>query len=232
MNSQNKNILIGGLLAIVLVMAVGYAAFATQLNITGTASISSNWDVHFDKAACTGYTDQAGCAANVAAAKTFAGGSLPTGTLFYGSGNAPLTATVHADLNQPGDSVTFTLDIINAGSLNATAAAPTLSGTGFTINGLTATKGNIKFTVTAPATNPLPHTTGNTTTMTVKAEFIDTHEAVEAHCEDYDGQTAPATEEACTTANGTWVPAQAATTGNTQAQNSGELTIALNYTQS
>ena len=28
---KNKNILIGGLLAIVLIMAVGYAAFATQL---------------------------------------------------------------------------------------------------------------------------------------------------------------------------------------------------------
>ena len=196
MNSQNKNILIGGLLAIVLVMAVGYAAFATQLNITGTASITSNWDVHFNKAAQV--------AGDVVAAKTFSGGSLPTGTITYGNGDAPLTATVSANLNQPGDSVTFTLRIINAGSLSATAAAPTLSGTGFTINGLVATKGHIKFEVTAPATNPLPPTTGNTTTMTVKATFIDTG-----------GETD-----------------SSGTTGNMVAESSGDLTIAINYTQS
>ena len=224
MNAQNKNILIGGLLAIVLVMAVGYAAFATQLNITGTASITSNWDVHFDSASQV--------SGDVVAAKTFSGGSLPTGTLTYGSGAAPLTATVHADLNQPGDSVTFTLRIINAGSLNATAATPTLSGSGFDINGLVATKGHIKFTVTAPATNPLPHTSGNTTTMTVKAEFIDTNAATEASCTDYTGAEEPTTEQACEAADGTWHPAQAATTGNMTSESSGDLTIAINYTQS
>ena len=193
MNAQNKNILIGGLLAIILVMAVGYAAFATQLNITGTASITSNWDVHFNKTAQV--------SGDVVAAKTFSGGSLPTGTITYGNGDKPLTATVHADLNQPGDNVTFTLRIINAGSLSATAGTPTLSGTGFTINGLTATKGHIKFDVTAPVTNPLA--ASGTTTMTVKATFIDTG-----------GET-----------NGS------GTTGNMVAENSGDLTIAINYTQ-
>ena len=46
MNKNRKNIIIGGLLALVLVMAVGYAAFATNLNITGTSTIDSKWDVH------------------------------------------------------------------------------------------------------------------------------------------------------------------------------------------
>ena len=46
MDTKNKNVLIGGLLAIVFVMAVGYAAFATQLNITGSANVTSTWDVH------------------------------------------------------------------------------------------------------------------------------------------------------------------------------------------
>ena len=36
---HNKNILIGGLIAIVVVMVSGYAAFATQLNINGTAKV-------------------------------------------------------------------------------------------------------------------------------------------------------------------------------------------------
>ena len=218
MNAQNKNILIGGLLAIVLVMSVGYAAFATQLNINGTATITSTWDVHFNSAAQV--------AGDVTPAKTFAGGSLPSGTLTYASGDKPLSATIHADLNQPGDTVTFTLRIINAGSLNATAATPTLSGTGLTINGLVATKNNIKFTVTTPSPNPLPHTTGNTATMTVVAEFIDT---VAAHCTGYTGGSAPTTPGDCTTAGGTWVPA---TTGNMTGYSSGDLTISINYTQS
>ena len=178
MTPQNKNILIGGLIAIVLVMAVGYAAFATQLQITGTAQITSSWDVHFDKTAQV--------AGDVLPAKTFSGGSMPTGTITYGAADKPLNATVEANLKQPGDSVTFTLRIINGGSLSATAGTPTLTGTGFDINGLTATKGHIKFTVTAPATNPLPPTTGNTTTMTVKATFIDT-----PTCTGYTGDTAP-----------------------------------------
>ena len=40
--------LLGGLLAIVLVMAVAFAAFSTSLNITGNASITSSWNVGFD----------------------------------------------------------------------------------------------------------------------------------------------------------------------------------------
>ena len=46
METKHKNALIGALLAVVFVMAVGYAAFAQQLTINGSASISSSWDVH------------------------------------------------------------------------------------------------------------------------------------------------------------------------------------------
>ena len=66
-----------------------------------------------------------------------------------------------------------------------------------------ATKGHIKFEVTAPATNPLPPTTGNTTTMTVKATFIDTSGEADG----------------------------SGTTGNMVSESSGDLTIAINYTQ-
>ena len=54
MEGKNKNILIGTLLAVVFVMAVGYAAFAQQLTINGTATINSSWDVHFDQTKTTG----------------------------------------------------------------------------------------------------------------------------------------------------------------------------------
>ena len=46
MESKHKNALIVALVAVVLVMAVGYAAFAQNLIINGSAEITSTWDVH------------------------------------------------------------------------------------------------------------------------------------------------------------------------------------------
>ena len=54
MESKHKNVLIGALLAVVFVMAVGYAAFAQQLTINGSAEITSNWHVGFDTSKTTG----------------------------------------------------------------------------------------------------------------------------------------------------------------------------------
>ena len=44
------------LLAVVFVMAIGYAAFSQQLTINGTASIDSSWDVHIEDIAVNGTT--------------------------------------------------------------------------------------------------------------------------------------------------------------------------------
>lgn len=44
-NSTQRNYIIVGLYAILVIMAVGYAAFASQLKISGTSNISSNWSV-------------------------------------------------------------------------------------------------------------------------------------------------------------------------------------------
>ncbi|MBQ9011469.1 MAG: hypothetical protein IJ093_02350 [Bacilli bacterium] len=170
---NNKNLIIGSLLAIVLVMTVAFAAFSTQLSITSSATTTANaWCVGFDK---TKTSTTSGVVATVTgknAANTTMS-TAPTGTVAYsgtacGTNYQP-TATLTTTLNQPGDSVTFTLTIKNNGSLKAALAAPTLSGTGLTGSGLTRTKGNIKFTVTAPATTLA---TAATTTMTVKAEFV------------------------------------------------------------
>lgn len=100
MEQKSKNILIGGLIAIVLVMAVGYAAFATQLNIGGTASVTSSWDVHI---------------------KSIAPGT-PVGTAVNKSasvGGSKLTATFETDLATPGDALTYTVEVENSGSLDA-----------------------------------------------------------------------------------------------------------------
>ena len=157
---KNKNVLIGGLLAIVLVMAVGYAAFATQLNINGTAEITSKWDVHMVDGTTT-------------PASTM--GTTPTGTLTVAEGG--LAATFSASLTSPGDTVTFTVPVKNVGTLDASLSGITLSSDteGMVVDnvGLTAVSkdGNIKYTVTSPGTATLTKETG-TANLVVKAEYV------------------------------------------------------------
>ena len=101
METKHKNALIGGLLAIVFVMAVGYAAFATQLNIEGTANITSKWDVHIKSIT-------AGSPIGTATSKTA-----------YVDETDRLSATFETDLVAPGDSLTYTIEVENSGTLPA-----------------------------------------------------------------------------------------------------------------
>ena len=182
MKAKQKSTLIGALLAVVFVMAVGYAAFAQRLQINGTAQITSNWDVHFDDTYKTGGTNAA--TAITTHTGTLVGGATastaPTGTLTYDSSNT--TATLSVSLTQPGDYVTFTLKPTNYSTgLNARASgncilAPGTGETGLTVNGLTATKGHIKFTVTNTTNTLQPNATAAASsfdTITVKAEYTD-----------------------------------------------------------
>jgi len=100
MEQRHKNMLIGGLLAIVLIMAVGYAAFATQLNINGTANITSNWDVHIESITPG---EPVGSAKNIAT-------SVDEGKL---------SAEFETELVAPGDSITYTIVVKNNGNLDA-----------------------------------------------------------------------------------------------------------------
>ena len=162
MENKNKNVLIGALLAVVFVMAVGYAAFAQQLTINGTAEITSKWDVHMKDGSVTPL------AGNTAA-------TAPTGTLTVADGG--LKADFTANLVSPGDTVTFTVPIVNEGTIDAVLDTITLSSTTADMvidnTGLTATTkdGNIKYTVTSPGTATLVNTTG-TANVVVKAEYV------------------------------------------------------------
>ena len=162
MESKHKNALIGALLAVVFVMAVGYAAFAQQLTINGSAEITSTWDVTFDET-------KTGGAGVIDATAGIASGKTPTGTVGYDNGNH--NANISATLYQPGDTVLFTLTIKNNGTIPATIGAPTVAMDGDEADEpLIARKGNIQFTVTAADTKTLNQ--NDTVTMTVKAEFI------------------------------------------------------------
>ena len=166
MESKHKNALIGALLAVVFVMAVGYAAFAQTLTINGSATIDSTWDVHFDGSKTEG-------AGIVDAEAGLEGATAPDGgRISYTDTNhkANLSATLH----QPGDKVTYTLTILNTGSIDAALHEPVLTVEGATAGtGLTQSKGNIQFTVQGLAEGTsLPKTSGSTTVKVI-AEYID-----------------------------------------------------------
>lgn len=174
MEARHKNALIVALVAVILVMAIGYAAFAQTLTINGNATVSDvteNWNVHYDTTKTTG--------AGVVDATMGSGGTTaPTGTVSYdGTGQ---TATVKATLNQPGDTVKFTLTIKNDGTINAALGTPVVAPTSGSDedsgNPLVVKQGNIIFTVTAPVASTIAG--GSETTMTVTATFDTNAESV------------------------------------------------------
>ncbi|MBQ9011542.1 MAG: hypothetical protein IJ093_02715, partial [Bacilli bacterium] len=141
---KQKNLIIGSLLAVLLVMTIGYAAFSTNLIINGTSSINSNWCVGFDSTKTTAYTATAG----------ITGGTVPTGSMTYSGSTCQTSYKTNASLSatflQPGDKIVYTLTIANKGSLDASIDSITVDNVAKTST-FTTTKGNIKFTVTMPA---------------------------------------------------------------------------------
>lgn len=160
MESKSKNILVASLLAIILVMGVGYAAFTQQLQINGTATITSTWDVHMTQTGAS-------------ATPTSSTGS--TGTVNVTSGS---TATINAELVSPGDTIRYVIPIENKGTIDASLTELVLSGDGLDISGnisATSDSGNIRFTVTSPTVDPLVANTG-TDNIVVVAEYVDKSE--------------------------------------------------------
>ncbi len=158
MESKNNNLLIIALLAIIVVMGVGYAAFTQQLTINGTATINSSWDVHMTQTGAT-------------ATPTSSTGSNGSVTVNGGG----LTATINAELISPGDTIRYVIPIENKGTIDAKLTELVLSGEGLNITGntsATSNSGNIRFTVTSPTVDPLVAGTG-TDNIIVVAEYVD-----------------------------------------------------------
>ena len=101
MNKRRKNnYIILGLCAVLVLMGIGYAAFSSQLNITGTSNITSNWDVRITniESELSGATDV----------------SEPT----YDNTNG-MYASFHTGLSKPGDYALYTITIENRGDIDA-----------------------------------------------------------------------------------------------------------------
>lgn len=101
--NDKKNFIIAGLLTIILLMVVVYAAFATQLNIKGNALISSTWNIQITDISVKEKSDSAEDDDKVTS---------------YNNENG-LTAIFKANLSTPGDSITYDVTIKNLGTLDA-----------------------------------------------------------------------------------------------------------------
>lgn len=150
---DNKNLTVGMLLAAICIMAVGYAALAQQLQIRGTIEIDGSWDIHLENLTNTN--------------KTATTTVLNTTSIEEGN----VSANIDVEFLQPGDNATFTIDIVNAGTIDAKL-------NGLTVTPQTESDGEdvteeITWTVSGIAVNDvIPATSGsNTKTVTVYVEY-------------------------------------------------------------
>ena len=98
-NTRQRNYIILGLCGVLLIMAVGYAAFRTQLNIKGTSNITSEWEVlitNIQSQVINGTPTDA---------------ETPNHT--------ETTANFSTNLYSPGDKMRYTVTVENRGSIDA-----------------------------------------------------------------------------------------------------------------
>lgn len=105
MNTRAKNTLLIVLIIGLVSMTVAYAALSTTLRIGSSAKIaSSRWDIHFENL------------------NLVTNASSNTGTVITPAQIQPNTTQISGlvvDLKKPGDSVSYTFDIVNSGDINA-----------------------------------------------------------------------------------------------------------------
>lgn len=103
MKKSKKNYVAIVLVVLLLALAVGYAAFSSQLTISGTAKANGKWDVKFK--------------ANSASATQSIVTGTATNTAEINSDGTAMTVTVN--LATPGDGSNISVVVENTGSIDA-----------------------------------------------------------------------------------------------------------------
>ncbi|MBR3898141.1 MAG: BspA family leucine-rich repeat surface protein [Bacilli bacterium] len=160
---DKRNYLIIGLCAVVVAMAVGFAAFSSQLNINGTSEVTGSWCVGFDTSKTTDYVATPGITGAAEPSASIAFDGISCGNANYKTG-----ANLSASFKQPGDMVNYTLTIKNDSSVDAKIDSIVVGDKKINIE-KTYTEGNIKFIIGMPLDTSL--SSGESTTMNVKIQF-------------------------------------------------------------
>ena len=104
-NSTQRNYIIIGLCAILVIMGVGYAAFSSQLKITGTSKIDSNWNIQI-----TGI--------DTILPSQMGNADIPEGYNKTEPTYTPTTATFNAGFELPGSMIGYMVEVSNLGSID------------------------------------------------------------------------------------------------------------------
>lgn len=155
MNNKIQNIVLGVLAVGLIGITIAYASLSQNLTINGTAKVAAaTWDVHFE-------TMSAGAATGYA--------TLPTSGKLAISGTS-ISGNI-GTLKAPGDTITYTFNVKNAGSINAKISSitppkltctPVASGGSQTIaNNVCA---NLTYTIEYTSESPKTISVGNTLT--------------------------------------------------------------------
>ncbi len=155
-----KKIIVITMCTLICIMAVGYAAFATNLTITGTSNIGSTWKVEFT---------------NIEEISKTSGVTITNPPTAKGT-----MATFNVDLTSPGDNIIYRITVANNGTLNAIIDDITASESGsdaikFEITGIKkraklASKTTTTFDVSISYDNNVtsqPNLTDNTLTVNI-----------------------------------------------------------------
>ena len=97
---KKRNIIIGSLCCLLIIMGIGYAVLSQTLNITGTANMRGTWDIKItdiSEASRTGRADP----------------GTPT------ISSSGVSASFEANLWMPGDSITYNITVNNNGNIDA-----------------------------------------------------------------------------------------------------------------
>ena len=132
MRSDRKRTILFIIILLVMSMGIGYAFLTTTLNIDGTSDIySASWDVHFENAEeFTGDGFDGGY---------FINQSIPNDQILIPATieSNGLSIDFHVRLKEPGERYTFTVDAVNAGTINAEVESINYYLNGTNINDIT-----------------------------------------------------------------------------------------------
>lgn len=162
-----NTLVICGLIAVVTVMSIGFAAMSQQLQITGTASVkstSTSWNVYFSEVS----SDKA---------NTGSWATSPSISTNSTLGNTSNTITFACELLVPGDSCTVTGTVANGGTIDALYTGYNLNvKTGTTANLDSSTEKTVTLDDGVVVTLTPPSWTANTTVLIPSTDTAGTNE--------------------------------------------------------